>query len=224
VPETRFVLVRRGDFEILDTWSVGGLRGTGSHDVVVTDIEVPEAHIVSTTGRGHLDAPLGRIAINVNMVAGFAAQTLGVAQSAIDAIVDLARASGTRGAVTDLSERADAQAGVAMHAAATAAARLHLHRSMAGPWDLACAGKDASPEDIGRVMGASLHANQVAQAAVDAMYALGGTRSLYTEGVLERAHRDVHAMLRHIVAQPMWVEDAGRAIFGLEPASPMFAF
>ena len=37
VPETRMAYVPKGSYEILDTWYVGGLRGTGSHDVVVDE-------------------------------------------------------------------------------------------------------------------------------------------------------------------------------------------
>ena len=40
--------VPRGEFEIVDTWTVSGLRGSGSHDVRVDDIFVPERHL----GRG----------------------------------------------------------------------------------------------------------------------------------------------------------------------------
>jgi hypothetical protein len=41
VPEQRVVYLRRGDYEILDTRQVGGLRGTGSHDVVVDGARAP---------------------------------------------------------------------------------------------------------------------------------------------------------------------------------------
>ena len=40
-PEFRFMLCPAADCDIVDTWTVSGLRGTGSHDVVVQDRFVP---------------------------------------------------------------------------------------------------------------------------------------------------------------------------------------
>ena len=43
-PEMRFVLFPRDEVEIIDTWRVSGLRGTGSHDFCIQDVFAPEAH------------------------------------------------------------------------------------------------------------------------------------------------------------------------------------
>src|SRR5215468_7515136 len=40
-PDLRVLFVPKGRYAILDTWHVGGLRGSGSHDVVVDDVFVP---------------------------------------------------------------------------------------------------------------------------------------------------------------------------------------
>jgi len=55
-----------------------------------------------------------------------------------------------------------------------------------------------------------------------AMHALAGASALYTSSPLERAHRDLHAMAAHIIAQPNFVEDTGRVQLGLKPLNPLY--
>jgi len=40
-PETRFMLLPSEPCQIIDNWNVGGMRGTGSRDVVARDVFVP---------------------------------------------------------------------------------------------------------------------------------------------------------------------------------------
>jgi 3-hydroxy-9,10-secoandrosta-1,3,5(10)-triene-9,17-dione monooxygenase len=40
-------VVPADEVEVADVWHTAGMRGTGSHDVIVTDVFVPEHHIVS---------------------------------------------------------------------------------------------------------------------------------------------------------------------------------
>ena len=224
VPETRFAFVRRGDYEILDTWHVSGLRGTGSHDVVVNDRRVPRAHTLSPADPNTLDAPLGRIPIICTMAAGYGAQALGVGQSAVDALVELTKKKVSPDSGRGLREQPDVLALIARHSAALAAARSYLHSCVDALWRAADAGENASLEAISAVWGAALHAADAGRAAVEATFAAGGTSSLYTDCPLERTHRDVHAMSRHIVGQRLWLEDAGRVKLGLAPQGhPLYA-
>jgi hypothetical protein len=54
------------------------------------------------------------------------------------------------------------------------------------------------------------------------MHAAAGTTALYIDCPLERSIRDLQTMERHIAAQPIWLEDAGRVLVGHEPIHPMF--
>lgn len=223
MPEMRFMFVRNGDFEILDTWYVGGLRGTGSHDVVLDDQFVPTNHSMSPADPPTIDRPIGRVPIICTLSTGFAAQTLGIAARAIETVTELGRTKVTPEPVPDLRDRPGAQFAIAARSAEIAAARDYLYDRVGMLWEKAVAGDEITNEDRGTVFGASLQASRAARAAVDEMYEVGGTTSIYTDCPLERAHRDIHAMLRHVLAQPLWLEDAGRVMFGLDPASPLFA-
>jgi alkylation response protein AidB-like acyl-CoA dehydrogenase len=89
VPEVRMAWVKRTDVRILDTWHTGGLRGTGSHDVVVENIRVPQRHTLSPLDGSTLAGPLGRMPIVCTMAAGYAAQLSGMGTAAVDAVVEL---------------------------------------------------------------------------------------------------------------------------------------
>jgi len=63
-PEHGTFLVPCSDYRIERNWEVLGLRGTGSHDIVVDDAFVP-AHRVQRTNDGSMDATPGRT-VNTN--------------------------------------------------------------------------------------------------------------------------------------------------------------
>src|SRR4029077_17511559 len=81
--------------EIIDTWDVLGMRGTGSHDVAVHDVFVPEALtflIASEVVPGtHYQGPLYRFSLIGIQAMVFPAVALAVARGAIDAVATLAQ-------------------------------------------------------------------------------------------------------------------------------------
>jgi alkylation response protein AidB-like acyl-CoA dehydrogenase len=89
VPEMRMAYLPKGSYQILDTWYVGGLRGTGSHDVVVDEVFVPAERTFSFTDAHQLDQPLSRMPFFAMLSAGCAAICLGIAQAATDTLLEL---------------------------------------------------------------------------------------------------------------------------------------
>jgi alkylation response protein AidB-like acyl-CoA dehydrogenase len=112
-------------------------------------------------------------------------------------------------------------ADIALHSAAIAAARSHLHASVAVMWDKV---KNQLPtaEDREALFSASLYGVAAGRAAVVAMHTAAGTTALYVDCPLERSIRDLQTMDRHVGAQPLWLEDSGRVLLGHKPISPLF--
>ncbi len=94
---------------------------------------------------------------------------------------------------------------------------------MAALWGKAEANESPAPADLARLWSASVTTALECRTLVTASYAAAGTSSLYVDKSIERGHRDIHAVLQHIVLQPFWLEEAGRVALGLEPIHPLFA-
>lgn len=222
-PHLRMGFVPAGSYRILDTWHVGGLRGTGSHDVVVEDLRVPVDKTFTPTDPIRVDRPIGRIPIACTMAAGHAAICLGIAEAAVEAVVSLGRTKVTVDPVPGLRDRAANQFLVAEATTKIAALRRQVHGALGRLWALAESGSAWTPMDVAEVWSAAVTTGRECRGLVTAMYEVAGTPSLYVDCVLERCHRDIHAAMQHIVSQRVWMEEAGRVRFGLEPSNPLFA-
>jgi len=220
-PESRFMLCPVADCEIIDTWTTGGLRGTGSHDVVVRDLFVPTRHGSFYTDPMVLPGPRYRIPFTSRVIPGLAAMALGVARSAIEALVDLAIDKRPERTSQPLREDRGAQTRLSQAEVLVGSARLFVFATISRLWDDVMAGREATMPARAQVRLASWHAVTSATQAVDLIYLTGGATSLYATCPLERAFRDVHAMTQHIAVHPRILETAGRVLFGLEPEIPL---
>jgi alkylation response protein AidB-like acyl-CoA dehydrogenase len=222
-PQRRMAYLPKGSYRIVDTWHVGGLRGTGSHDVEVDDVFVPAEHTFAWTDPNYLDRPLYRMPFLALMAAGCAAICLGIAQTAIDTLVDLAASKIQVDPGTRLRDRPAVQASVGACAADLDAARLLLHTSHGDVWETCRRGVAVTDLQAARVWGGALQAAKTAKAVVTAMYEAAGTSALYVDCPIERAHRDIHAVAQHVILAPRNLEDVGRVRLGLPPSNPLFA-
>ena len=120
-----------------------------------------------------------------------------------------------------IGERPSVLADIASYRTAVAAAGRHLHAIMAAMWDKV-RHELPTAEDRAALYSAGLHCATVARTGILAMHAAAGTTALYVDCPLERSVRDLQTMERHIAAQPVWLEDAGRVLIGHKPINPLF--
>src|SRR5499425_3310619 len=219
-PEYRFMLCPASDCQIIDTWTVSGLRGTGSHDVEVKDCFVPARFASYYTDPIILTAPRYHIPSHSRVAPGLGAIALGIARSAIEALIDVATARRHERSGPAIGEDRGAQTRLAQAEALVRSARLFLADAARLLWDDVLAGREATVQKRAQVRLASWHAVTSAVQAVDLVYLTGGATALYATCPIERAFRDVHAVTQHIGVHPRALEGVGRVLFGLEPDTP----
>jgi 3-hydroxy-9,10-secoandrosta-1,3,5(10)-triene-9,17-dione monooxygenase len=87
------------DYEIVHNWDVVGLQGTGSHDIVVDDVFVPEyrthksmdGFLCDNPGNAVNDAPLYRMPFMQVFVRAVCTATLGACEGALEAFIEVAK-------------------------------------------------------------------------------------------------------------------------------------
>src|SRR5262245_43299555 len=125
----------KSDARIIDTWNVSGLRGTGSHDIEVDDLFVPEEHTFSALDfRTRVTGPMNRMHGFDLAGCGFCCVGLGVARAALDEFVELAQVKVPRSSSELLRDRAIVQARVGEAEAVLRAGRAYLFDVVGGMW------------------------------------------------------------------------------------------
>jgi len=215
-PETRMMLFAAGQAEILDTWEVSGLRGTGSHDIVVRDLFVPRSHSISFVDDPvRHDGRLYKFPVFGLLALGIAAVAVGTARRAIDELCDLAARKTPGGSRRKLGDRAIVQSQVAQAEATLRSARAFVLETIAHTWEQAGTTTIDLPQRALLRLAAS-HATNSAVQVVDAMYTAAGGTAIYANHPLQRCLRDVHVATQHMmVAQPTY-ELTGRVLLGID--------
>jgi len=216
-PVMRTLWVPCEEIEILDTWHVMGLQGTGSTDFVVQDVFVPGHRTVPSDQPTVQTTPLyhhrSRFVFIWTPSAG---NVLGIARGAIDALAELARETTTLNTVP-LRERVAVQTQVGQADAMVSAGRAHVFAAVGQVWARVCAGEEPTDSEIAQGRIAITHAMREAVHAVDKVFHAAGTLAIYPRFRLERAFRDIHVAIQHGAALPSYYESNGKVVLGLRP-------
>ena len=214
-PEIRMLFLPKSRVRMLDTWHTLGLRGTGSEDYEVDDVFVAEQYTVSQQdmfapppARPSRGYPISYYDFGLF---GSSSTALGTARGALDAFRALAAGKTPAAGSSTLAAGHTTQDRYARAEALVRSARLLLADAA---WHAEQHGEDGGDSLSATVrLVAATVAEQCCQ-AVDTLFVLAGTSSLYESSILERYFRDVHSAAKHITLSPSNVEMTGQYLLG----------
>lgn len=222
-------IIPRSAFRVVeDTWSVVGLQGTGSKDIVVEGVFIPEHR--TQFGGGELydvDHPAQRPPMPYHsqrrytvpkyslVVWDLVAPTIGMAQGAVDEIVERMRGTygGPRTAESEVVQQKISESCVEIDAA-----KALLHVDFEDAQSKGVSGEAINTLTLARYARDRAYAAKLAVDAANRMFGMAGARALSLKDPLQRITRDVQAgvhrdgLVFDFAAQPF-----ARVLFGMDP-------
>jgi alkylation response protein AidB-like acyl-CoA dehydrogenase len=228
-PEMRMVYFPSQQCEIIDTWDVMGMRGTGSNDISVSDVLVPKSRtflcwVPEFEPGSHYRGPLYRLPIAGAAAGGIPTPMLGVARRALDEVTELARTKTPVSSSGPLKERASAQVQLGRAEAILRSGRLLLLDTLSEAWQRCIDGETHSLAQKAELLLAMAHAMSSAVQAVELACSIAGTTAFRATSPLERCFRDVQTMRHHVFASEQRYGTFGQVCLGVPPDFPVVAF
>ena len=215
-PIMRMMIAPRADVRHIDTWRTGGLRGSGSGDMAINDVLIPQAHSVSLTDdKARITAPLYAFPAFGLLALGIAAVASGNASGALADFAAAMAAKRTPNGRT-LAERGATQALYAQAHAEYAAARALLLQEIDAAWAEAEAGGPLSAPQRARLRLAATHITRTAAEIVRRLQDFAGGASVFSDDPLHRRLADAQTATAHIMIAPMTYEMIGRVLLSGE--------
>lgn len=229
-PKFMQVLLHKSEYKVIDTWFASGLVASGSKDVLVEDIEIPEHRgmLITNTQGGPTPGsevnpgPLYRLPVFAafGYIAG--APGLGCAMGALaHARESLSSRIGTYTG-QQIGTLSPVQIKFAEAAAAIDTAEMIYRRRCEQMMSIAMAGEVPSQETRAILRRDSAYGANLYTRAVDLLVQITGAAGLYKRSPMQRHFRDIHALVQH--ASMVWDlsgQNYGQVALGADPILPM---
>ena len=202
----RLCIVPKSDYRIIDTWYAMGMIGTGSKDIEVKEIFVPERRALALArcrgGAEHPGAalnpgPLFKVPIVASAGHPLSATALGTAEGAFDHVKEVfSKRIGTYTGAK-VSDFQAVQVKLARARCLIDSARSLMRESAIAFHDFAERGAGPDLETKLRYRAQNAFAVAQAREAVETLWSFYGANAIYTRDPLQRFLRDVQAASQH---------------------------
>jgi alkylation response protein AidB-like acyl-CoA dehydrogenase len=218
----RTALLKPEAVEIIRNWDVVGMRGTGSFDLVVRDVEVAREWTFIRGGEPTVDEPLYRYPTIAYAAQVLAVVGAGVARTALDHAEEVGSGyAGVTGA-PKLADRPYYRAEVAAAEAALRSARAWFYDLSHEVWESVAAGDDATDQQNAHLRLSSAHLAKTSSDVVGRLLEISGTAPIQRDHPLQLLFGDALVPKQHAFLGPAMYDAAGAVLMGLPPTTPGF--
>jgi alkylation response protein AidB-like acyl-CoA dehydrogenase len=216
-PDVRYLFVPVAEAQLLDTWHVRGMRGTGTHHFAVNDVFVPGWRTVLSVTPPLLESgPLYKIPRTLLFASGDAAAALGTARACLDTFLELAGAKTPRAMAAPLREQSMIQNMVGHAEADLRSGRALLRETVRDVWASTSANGEITLDERAALRLATTHGIRLAVQVVDAVYNSAGATAIYESHILQRHFQDIHVISQHLQGRLAHYELVGQHWLGLK--------
>lgn len=197
-------------------WDVIGLKGTGSHDMVVDKVVVPKEWTFIRGGKSSLDQPLYQYPTMSLAAQVLAVVALGTARGAIEVLSELAGGRSSITGAANLADRPYFQADIAKAEALLRSARAFFYEATEEAYNTLLQGDELSIEQRTSLRLASTNAARAGADVTLAVYRLSGTTGIATDHMIARHMQDAMVVPQHAFLSDSTWQNAGRVLLGLD--------
>ncbi len=202
-------VVPKAEAEVIDTWQVAGLRGTGSPDFRMDEVFVPAELTFERAGGATRREALFRQEEHVFLSNEIPPLCVGMARRALDDMTGLAGGTARFPGGSAISERAVFHAELGRAQTKVRAARLVHREAVGAAWEAALAGTGASDAAHAALTAASVFAAETCAEVITDLFRYGGGRVLSLSSPMQRHLRNALGARQHIGVSEQFYEIAG---------------
>lgn len=231
-PKGVHFFVPRSDCKVLDTWRSMGLRGTGSNDVVLDDVFVPDGMVLpdgelfakgTEFAKRHATRGYSAIPIFTGLAFILTGPVVGIAETAIEAFVERTLSWKDVFIRSAKADRVQIQTRLARAEDEVRSAKARVSWVVDLFDRLVDEGRRATTEERVLAKWQVCEAGEACKNAVDRLFVAAGSHSVFDDSVLQRCFRDLHVAKNHAFLDiDLAREMRGRVRLGLDPGTPLF--
>lgn len=218
----RGALLRPGQLEIVRDWDVVGMRGTGSFDLVVDDVEIGREWTFIRGGQPAIDEPLFRYPAISYAAQALSVVSAGVARAALDHAEEV---GGGRASITGapkLADRAYYRHGIAEAEAELRAARAYFYEAAEEAWAAIEAGDPVSDRQNAHIRLSAAQLARTSASVVEKLKSISGTAVIFTGHPLLDLAADASVSRTHAFLSLAMYDAAGAVFLDQPPTVPAF--